>query len=70
MNYSLTKAQAKDLIAGKLSHFLGVSTDDATNQQYYQAVALIVKDLMHEGVRERRKKADAGKETGARGVFR
>jgi starch phosphorylase len=59
MNYSLTKAQAKDLIAGKLSHFFGVSTDDATDQQYYQAVALIVKDLMHEGVRERRKKADA-----------
>ena len=59
MNYSLTKAQAKDLIAGKLSHFFGVSTEDATNQQYYQAVALIVKDLMHEGVRERRRKADA-----------
>ena len=37
MNYSLTKAQAKDLIAGKLSHFFGVSTDDATDQQYYQA---------------------------------
>ena len=59
MNYSLTKAQAKDLIAGKLSHFFGVNPDDATDQQYYQAVALIVKDLMHEGVRERRKKADA-----------
>ncbi len=34
MNYSLTKAQAKDLIAGKLSHFFGVNTDDATDQQY------------------------------------
>ncbi len=59
MNYSLTKTQAKDLIAGKLSHFFGVNPEDATDQQYYQAVALIVKDLMHEGVRERRKKADA-----------
>ena len=59
MNYSLSKKQAKDLISGKLSHFFGVSTDDATDEQYYRAVALIVKDLMHEGVRERRKKADA-----------
>ena len=59
MNYSLTKAQAKDLISGKLSHFFGVSTEDATDEQYYRAVALIVKDLMHEGVRERRRKADA-----------
>ena len=59
MNYSLSKKQAKDLISGKLSHFFGVGTDDATDEQYYRAVALIVKDLMHEGVRERRKKADA-----------
>ena len=59
MNYSLTKKQAKDLISGKLSHFFGVSTEDATDEQYYRAVALIVKDLMHEGVRERRRKADA-----------
>ena len=59
MNYSLTKNQAKDLISGKLSHFFGVSTEDATDEQYYRAVALIVKDLMHEGVRERRRKADA-----------
>ena len=59
MNYSLTKKQTKDLISGKLSHFFGVSTEDATDEQYYRAVALIVKDLMHEGVRERRRKADA-----------
>ena len=58
MNYSLTKAQAKDLISGKLSHFFGVSTQEASDEQYYRAVALIVKDLMHEGVRERRKAAD------------
>lgn len=59
MNYSLTKKQAKDLISGKLSHFFGVSPEDATDEQYYRAVALIVKDLMHEGVRECRRKADA-----------
>lgn len=58
MNYSLTKAQAKDLISGKLSHFFGVSVQEATNEQYYRAVSLIVKDLMHEGVRACRKAAD------------
>ena len=58
MNYSLTKAQAKELISAKLSHFFGVSTEEATDEQYYKAVALIVKDLMHDGLRESRKKAD------------
>ena len=58
MNYSLTKAQAKDLISGKLSHFFGVSTQEASDEQYYRAVSLIVKDLMHEGVRACRKAAD------------
>ncbi len=57
MNYSLTKKQAKDLISGKLSHYFGVSVQEATNEQYYKAVALIVRELMHEGVREFR--ADA-----------
>ena len=58
MNYSLTKAQAKELISAKLSHFFGVSPEEATDEQYYKAVALIVKDLMHDGLRESRKKAD------------
>ena len=57
MNYSLTKKQAKDLISGKLSHYFGVSTQEATDEQYYKAVALVVRELMHEGVREFR--ADA-----------
>ncbi len=58
MNYSLTKKQAKDLITGKLSHYFGVSVDEATDEQYYKAVALIVRDLMHDGVRDFR--ADKG----------
>ncbi len=58
MNYSLTKKQAKELITGKLSHYFGVSVDEATDEQYYKAVALIVRDLMHEGVRDFR--ADKG----------
>ena len=58
MKYSLTKAQAKELISGKLSHYFGVSVQEATDEQYYKAVALIVRELMHEGVREFRKKTE------------
>lgn len=58
MNYSLTKKQAKDLLKGKLSHYFGVSTQEATDEQYYKATALIIKDIMHEGLREFRKVAD------------
>lgn len=58
MNYSLTKKQAKDLISGKLSHYFGVSAQEATDEQYYKAVALITRELMHEGLREFRAEAD------------
>ncbi len=58
MNYSLTKKQAKDLISGKLSHYFGVSPHEATDEQYYKAVALIVRELMHDGVREFREEAN------------
>ncbi len=58
MNYTLTKKQAKDLISGKLSHYFGVSTQEATDEQYYKAVALVVRELMHEGVREFKADAD------------
>ncbi len=58
MNYTLIKKQAKELISGKLSHYFGVSTEEATDDQYYQAVALITRELMHEGLREFRRDAD------------
>ncbi len=58
MNYTLTKKQAKDLISGKLSHYFGVSTQEATDEQYYKAVALVVRELMHSGLREFRSEAD------------
>ena len=58
MNYSLTKKQAKDLISGKLSRYFGVSTQEATDEQYYKAVALVVRELMHEGIREFRAEAN------------
>ena len=58
MNYTLTKKQAKELISGKLSHYFGVTTEEATDDQYYKAVALIVRELMKEGLREFRNEAD------------
>ena len=33
MNYSLTKKKAKELVEAKLSHFMGVSPNEATNEQ-------------------------------------
>ena len=58
MNYTLTKKQAKELISGKLSHYFGVTTEEATDEQYYKAVALIVRELMKDGLREFRNEAD------------
>ena len=58
MNYTLTKKEAKELISGKLSHYFGVSTHEATDEQYYKATALVVRELMHQGLREFRNEAD------------
>ncbi|MBR3816369.1 MAG: glycogen/starch/alpha-glucan phosphorylase [Clostridia bacterium] len=55
MNYSLTKKQTKELIESKLSHYFGVDSNEATDEQYYKAVSLIVRELMNEGLREFRK---------------
>lgn len=49
MNYSLTKKKAKELVEAKLSHFMGVSPEDATDEQYYKAIALIIRDMMSQG---------------------
>ncbi len=49
MNYNLTREQAKDLISSKLSHFLGVTPEEATYEHYYKAVAIILRDMMSVG---------------------
>ena len=49
MNYSLKKKQAKELIEAKLSHFIGVNPNEATNEQFYKAISLIVRDMMGKG---------------------
>ncbi len=49
MNYSLTKKQAKELVESKLSHFIGVNPEEATNEQFYKAISLIIRDMMSQG---------------------
>ncbi len=49
MNYSLTKKKAKELVKAKLSHNMGVSPEEATDEQYYKAIALIIRDMMSAG---------------------
>ncbi len=44
MKTTISTAQAKKLISDKLSHFFGVSPDVATDEQFYKAVAMIVRD--------------------------
>ena len=52
MNYSLSVLQIKEAIRDKLSHTFGVSLQNATNEEYYKAVALIVRELMAKGDRK------------------
>ncbi|MCI9553159.1 MAG: glycogen/starch/alpha-glucan phosphorylase [Acutalibacter sp.] len=49
MNYTLSVSQIKEAIRDKLSHTFGVSLQNATNEEYYKAVALIVRELMAKG---------------------
>ncbi len=66
MNYKLTKKQAKEMLENKLLHFFGISTENATYEQYYKAVVMIVRDMMAQRRAELGKKAD---EEGKKRVF-
>ena len=57
MNYALSKKKAKELLEAKLSHFMGVSPEEATDEQYYKAIALILRDMMSAGRAEFSEKA-------------
>ncbi len=46
MKKAMTTEQAKQLILDKLSHFFGVSAKDATDEQFYKAVAMIVREQL------------------------
>ena len=42
----LTPSEARELIIAKLSHNFGVTPADATDEHYYKAVALVIRDIM------------------------
>ncbi len=46
MKSALTVSQTKKLITDKLSHFFGVSPAIATEEQFYKAVSMIVRDRL------------------------
>lgn len=44
----LTPSEARELIIAKLSHNFGVTPADATDEHYYKAVALVLRDIMRQ----------------------
>lgn len=64
MNYKLSASEIRELIVAKLSHNFGVTPAEATDEHYYKAVVLILRDLMTEGRRNsliRRKRKTASR---------
>ena len=60
MKYTLSKEQANKLMTAKLSHFFGVTPQEASYEQFYKAIAMIVRDMMSDGRTEFEEKADQG----------
>ena len=58
MKYALTKKQAQELITNNLSHYFGVTPEDATYEQFYKAVAMITREMMRDGRKEFEEVAD------------
>ena len=58
MNYTLTVAQAKELIETKLSHSLGVTPEEASYEHYYTAVATVIRDMLRKGRAEFKNQAN------------
>jgi starch phosphorylase len=62
MEYRLSSSEARELIRQKLSHYFGVTPVEATNEHFYKAMVLIVKDMLQKGrndFMERAEKQDA-----------
>ncbi|MBR3149720.1 MAG: glycogen/starch/alpha-glucan phosphorylase, partial [Eubacterium sp.] len=57
MKTTLSVAQTKKLISDKLSHFFGVTPSVASDEQFYKAVSMIVRDKLIEKNSEFREKA-------------
>ena len=54
----LTKAQAKEMLEQKLLHYFGVSAQNASYDQFYRALALILKDMLSKARADFNEKAD------------
>ena len=52
MNKKITKAALEEMISSKLSHFFGVTPQDATNEQFYKALSIIARDMVRDSRRE------------------
>ena len=66
MKNALTEAQAKTLLENKLLHFFGVSPKEATYEQFYRAVALILVDIMAKDRADFNKRSD---KAGAKRIY-
>ena len=58
MKITITQSKAKELLEAKLLHFFGVSAENATYEQFYRAIAMILKDLMAQYRADFSKRAD------------
>ena len=52
MDKKITKKQLEEMLSSKLSHFFGVSPEDATDEQFYRALSIIVRDMVRDSRRE------------------
>lgn len=66
MSKKITKTQLEEMISSKLSHYFGVSPKDATDEQFYKALAIITRDMIRESRREFDK---ASEEKGQKKVY-
>ena len=48
MNSQITVKKLEEMIAGKLSHFFGVTPEQASYEQYYKALSMILRDRTRE----------------------
>ena len=66
MDYSLTKKAAQEQITAKLSHFFGVTPEEANYEQFYKAIAMITRDMLRQGRHEFEQRCE---ESGSKRVY-
>ena len=60
-NTAITEKEAKDLIKGKLSRYFGVAPTEASKDQVYKAVVMVVRDILLEKRQQFHKKTKSKK---------